>query len=152
MKKSKTPGSSHDFDQSVQWSDGSVCRIELICVTDGQPRIFIDDGYGAHGDGNGRANIKRALTYTHDGHPVFFCRQPLKDWDLVDAVGKKRTIEAVNVGVITDKIKSLIDTNRLARGEVLAEAAGTMSVAGAPIDKAVAAALGAAGGAKHVKA
>lgn len=142
-RKHKTPGSSHDANQPVQHvvkiknprngreESTGLCRIEVLCITDGFPRVWNDDGYGmtTGTPGNGRAQILRNMQLRdEDGDFMFFTREPLKPWDGPKVDGEPCLFNPPDIPVVDDRILAKMARNRADRDEFLAGAKGTAGV------------------------
>lgn len=127
----------HDYNQPVQFvppirdhlgneKPGTTCRVEAVCIFDGTPAIFTDDGYGSEGDGEGdnqsRAQMKRSLRLRDDDKdPVFVTREPLKPWPYPTKDGT-RWIQPPETVVIDERIAAKIERNKKLRAEFIAGA------------------------------
>lgn len=148
----KQPGKSHIHDQPVQYvaktktRDGEeipdvVCRVEVISVIDGAPRAVIDDGHRDDGsrpdqDNSARAALRRLLnTRDADGHPVFFVREKLKDWQsgVLTERGSFKTMKCLPFPVLDDEALARMREKNAARADFLSNAAGHAGL----VDKAV---------------
>jgi hypothetical protein len=142
-RKHKVPGSSHDDNQPVQYpitvknprngreESAGVCRIEVLCLSDGIPRVWNDDGYGmtTGTPGTGRAQILRNLQLRdEDGDPMWFVREPLKAWDGPKVDGEPCLFQPPEIPVLDDRIRAKMARNRAERDEFLAASRGTAGV------------------------
>ncbi|MFO0447391.1 MAG: hypothetical protein ACK52I_01660 [Pseudomonadota bacterium] len=145
-----TKGNSHNPAQPVQQVvmtshrsgkpvPSGICRIEVVCITDGEPRVWTDDGHSfteGRTSGTARQQIERNMALRDsDGDPLFFVREPLTPWDgpLID--GERAVFDPIKIPVLDDRIRAKIAANRQARAAFLEQAEGHAGLTGKAVDK-----------------